>query len=236
MPTNIRHCVFPSESSQRWASQSPPHCSAEKYFSNSFSKGVSFKAIALSEPENMKLNSDRPWVNQAGNRKGKKLGLCPKPCCLANFWSEPSSLSPLSISPFLSPRLALLIHLDTGPVRPPQLQLFPTFELRYCYKLTVFEHPPPTHTHNWIPSVLAFRHGPCGRQLGHESRTLWMGLAASWKRVRGAPSLLPLCEDTARRLMSGNEEVDSHQTLNLLAPCSWTYKSLKLWERNFCCL
>ena len=43
----------------------------------------------------------------------------------------------------------------------------------------------------------------------------WMMLMPSWKRPQRDPSPLLLCEDTARRWPSMNQEVSPHQTLNL---------------------
>lgn len=62
---------------------------------------------------------------------------------------------------------------------------------------------------------MVFGVGACGRRLGQEVRTLLYGVSAL---VNEAPeSILPfsLCEDTARRGLSVNQEAGSYQTLTL---------------------
>ena len=60
---------------------------------------------------------------------------------------------------------------------------------------------------------------------GHEGGTLVIGISVLIKHQ---------CEDTAKRQSSMNWEVGSYQTLNLLAPWSWTSKPPELWETNVC--
>ena len=51
---------------------------------------------------------------------------------------------------------------------------------------------------------------------------------------RGLPLLLLPCEDTARKLLSINQEAGPHQRPNLLTLRSWMFQPLERWEINIC--
>ena len=56
------------------------------------------------------------------------------------------------------------------------------------------------------------------------------------KEISESSLSLLSCEDTARGWPSMNQDMASHQTLNLLAPWSWTSQLPELWTINLCCL
>ena len=53
---------------------------------------------------------------------------------------------------------------------------------------------------NLTPNVIAFGGGTFGKYLGHESGVLKEGCSAPIRETQRAPSPLPSCEDTAKRL------------------------------------
>ena len=71
--------------------------------------------------------------------------------------------------------------------------------------------------------------------LDHVGGTLRNGTSALIKRDSRE---LPYCyhEDPMRRQLSVNQEVGSHQTLDLLATGSWTSQPPERWEVHFCYL
>ena len=76
-----------------------------------------------------------------------------------------------------------------------------------------------------------------GRWLVHRDGSFMSEISALIrKRPQRALSTFPSCKDTGRRWPSMNQEVGSHQTLNLLVPWSWTSQSPELWEIVVCCL
>ena len=92
---------------------------------------------------------------------------------------------------------------------------------------------PPTPSFlswNLTPNVIIFGRGVFGRYLGHEVGALINKISTLIKEtpqnslallavVHQAPSVH---EDTARRQLSLPQEMSPHQTLNHLAPWSWT--------------
>ena len=60
-----------------------------------------------------------------------------------------------------------------------------------------------------------------------------VGLVHSWERTQGAHSNLPPSDDKVKRKSSLNQEVNSHQMLNLPAPWTLTSQPSELWEISF---
>ena len=72
--------------------------------------------------------------------------------------------------------------------------------------------------------------------LDHVGGTLRNGTSALIKRDSRELPYSFYHEVTLRRQLSVNQEVGSHQTLNLLATGSWTPQPPGRWEIHFCCL
>lgn len=62
-----------------------------------------------------------------------------------------------------------------------------------------------------IHNVMVLGGGVFGRRFGHEGAASWMRSIPPWMRLQGAPSLLPVSEDTVRR-QSLNQEAASKGT------------------------
>lgn len=75
--------------------------------------------------------------------------------------------------------------------------------------------------------------GSFGSWLGHVLEALVYGLVCLPKWPQRAPSSLPLCENSGRKLLM-NHEVGPSQTLYLPAPWPWTSQSPRLRQRNVC--
>ena len=97
-----------------------------------------------------------------------------------------------------------------------------------CFGLNVCA-PTPNHVLKSYSQGDGIRRWGHGRRLGHEGGALMDGISALIKES-SEPLTLPLlsCEGTARRQPSMNQEVGSHQTLNLLAPWSQTFQPPEL--------
>lgn len=86
--------------------------------------------------------------------------------------------------------------------------------------LNVF--PQNSYVEILAPKVIVLGDEAVGRRLDHEGRDFINGISTLIKETRQRPLPSACEEDTMRRWASLNQEAGSIQTLNLLAPLSWT--------------
>ena len=101
-------------------------------------------------------------------------------------------------------------------------------------------HPQNPYLETLTPKVIAFWDGAFGRYLGlnvvMRVGAVWCTKSFYMRKMRDKRSFsLMLCEDTMRRLPSISQKKGLHQEPNL-APYSWAFRPLKLWEINICIL
>lgn len=83
---------------------------------------------------------------------------------------------------------------------------------------------------NLISHVVVFGDGDFGKWLGHERRALMNRIGVLMKETPKSSLILLPCEDTMKRWPSMNQEMGSHQALNLgaLTLCFPAFKTIKI--------
>lgn len=66
--------------------------------------------------------------------------------------------------------------------------------------------------------MIVLGRGTFGRRSGHEGGALLNGISGLIKEAQGSHLPLLLCEDTAKRRLSMNQEGGPHQVVNLRVP------------------